>query len=160
MALTRLRTSLAFVLAALTLAALTSPALARLKKSGDVVKATYEATKADADGNLTITLTLKIDKTYHLYANPVGNDDLADAATVVTVEGKEKPESVKIEYPAGEVVKDKTLGDYKVYEDKVTIKAQVRRAKGDTEPLTVSIKLQACTSSMCLVPDTIKLTVK
>jgi thiol:disulfide interchange protein len=160
MALTRLRSPLALLLAGLTLAALASPALARLKKSGDVVKATAEATKPDADGNQTITVTLKIDKPYHLYANPVGNDDLADAATVVAIEGKQKPEEVKIEYPAGEAVKDKTLGDYKVYEGKQTIKAQVRRAKGDTEPLTVSIKLQACTKSSCLVPDTIKLTVR
>jgi hypothetical protein len=146
-------------MAGLVVAVCAVPASARLKKSGDVVKVKAEAGKPDAEGNLTITLTLTIDKPYHIYANPVGNDDLADAATVVTVEAKDKRQDATIEYPAGEVEKDKTIGDYKIYEDKVTIKAKLRRAKDDTSPLTVKIKLQACTSTGCLEPDTVKVTV-
>src|SRR5262249_38283190 len=130
----------------------------RAKKSNDVVKAVAEATRPDAEGNQTVTLTLTIEKPYHLYANPVGNDSLDDAATVVTIEAKDKPQIVKIEYPAGKVKKDAALGDYKIYEDKVTIKAQVRRAQGDTSPLAVSIKLQACDDHTCLVPGTVKVT--
>ena len=57
------------------------------------------------------------------------------------------------------LVKDAVLGKYNTYEDKVTIKATVKRAKGDTSPLDVSIKLQACDEKMCLLPATIKLTV-
>ena len=64
-----------------------------------------------------------------------------------------------VEYPAGKLVKDKVVGDYKVYDDKVTIKAMVKRAKGDTSPLEVSVKFQACTEKQCLVPATVKLTV-
>jgi DsbC/DsbD-like thiol-disulfide interchange protein len=145
--------------AGLALAVCAAPASARGKKSNDVVKAVAEATRPDADGNQTITLTLTVEKPYHIYANPVGNDSLDDAATVVAIEAKEKPEAVKVDYPPGEVKKDAALGDYKIYEGKVTIKAQVRRARGDSGPLAVSIKLQACDKSSCLVPGTVKLTV-
>ena len=57
------------------------------------------------------------------------------------------------------VIDDKVLGKYRVYEGKVTIKAAVRRAKGDTSPLEVSVKLQACDDKQCLLPATIKRTV-
>ena len=58
--------------------------------------------------------------------------------TVVTVNGKEKPQDVKVEYPAGKTVKDPDLKiEYKTYEDKVEIKALVQRAKGDSGPLSV-----------------------
>jgi hypothetical protein len=153
------RVWLAVVVIGLALAVCGTPAFARPKKSDDVVKANAETTKPDAEGNQTITLTLTVDKPYHVYANPVGNDSLDDAATTVTVEAGQKPEALKVDYPPGEVKKDATLGDYKIYEGKVTIKAQVRRARGDTSPLTVSIKLQACDNSSCLLPGTVKLTV-
>jgi DsbC/DsbD-like thiol-disulfide interchange protein len=161
MGLTTLRrTPLAIVFACLALAAFAMPVCARAKKSSDVVKATAEATKPDADGNQTVTLTLNVEKPYHIYANPVGLMDLEDAATVVSVDGAQKPEAVKVDYPAGEVIKDKALGDYKVYEGKVTIKAQVRRAKGDTGELTLTIKLQACDDKSCLPPGSIKVTAR
>jgi DsbC/DsbD-like thiol-disulfide interchange protein len=139
---------------------LTMPgALAQGKKSDSVVKATATATKPDADGNQVVTVTLAHDSGWHTYANPVGQDDLANAQTVVTVNAKTKPEDVKVEYPAGKLIKDKVVGDYKVYDDKVTIKAVVKRAKGDTSPLEVSVKFQACTDKQCLVPATVKLMV-
>ena len=40
------------------------------------------------------------------------------------------------------MVKDKTIGDYKIYEEKATIKATVRRAKGDKSPFEISVKFQ------------------
>jgi uncharacterized protein len=139
---------------------------ARAVKSDSVVKVTASATRLDAGGNQVVTLNLDVEKPWHLYANPVGNEDLTDAATVVTVGAREKPEAVKVEYPEGKLEKDKAIGDYKIYEGKVTIKAQVRRAKGDTSPLEVSIKVQACSKSpdgkdggKCLEPATIKVQV-
>jgi DsbC/DsbD-like thiol-disulfide interchange protein len=137
----------------------TPGAFAQGKKSDSVVKATATATKPDGDGNQTVTVTLAHDSGWHTYANPVGQDDLAGAQTTVTINAKTKPEDVKIEYPAGKLVKDKVVGDYKVYDDKVTIKAVVKRAKGDTSPLEVSVKFQACTEKQCLVPATVKLMV-
>jgi hypothetical protein len=134
------------------------PALGQAKKSESVVKATATADKPDTDGKQTVTITLDIEKPWHLYANPVGNEDLASVQTVVTVSSKVKPESVKVDYPAGKQHTDKD-GKYNVYEGKVTIKAQVKRAKGDSGPLEVNIKLQACDNRSCLFPSTVKVPV-
>jgi hypothetical protein len=153
----------AVLLASLALLAAGTFALARPDKSDAKVKVTATATRPDANGNQVLTLNLDIEKPWHLYANPVGNEDMADAQTVVTVTAKEKPEAVKVEYPEGKVATDKSIGKYKIYEGKVAIKAQVRRAKGDTSPLEVSIKVQACktegNSGVCLLPGTVKVTV-
>jgi len=130
-----------------------------LKKSDGVVKVSATADKPDADGKQTVTIVLAHDAGWHTYANPVGLEDLASAQTSVTVSAKEKPDDVKVEYPAGKLVKDKVVGDYKVYEDKVTIKAAVKRAKGDASPLEVTVKFQACTDKQCLLPAAVKLTV-
>jgi hypothetical protein len=160
MALTNFRRGPGAVLViGMALVLASAPALAKPKTSSDVVKVVAEATRPDADGNQTVTFKLAIDNPYHIYANPVGNESLDDAATSITVDAAQKPQAVKVDFPAGEIIKDKTLGDYKVYEGKVTIKAHVRRAPGDTSPLAVSIKLQACDNNTCLVPGTIKFTV-
>ncbi len=132
-----------------------------LKKPADVVKvkAAAEPPKPGADGKQVITVTLAIDKGWHVYANPVGVEDLAAAQTTVTVGGKAKPEDVRIEYPKGTEVEDNVVGKYRVYEDAVTIKAAVRRAPGDAGPLEVAVKFQACTKQQCLLPATVKVTV-
>jgi thiol:disulfide interchange protein len=127
--------------------------------SESVVKSEAKAEKADADGKQVVTITLTIDKKYHVYANPVGLEDLQSSQTIVTVTSKTKPESVKVEYPKGEVKEDKVVGNYKIYKGKVTIKATVQRARGDTGPLQVAVKLQACDSKTCLMPSTVKLSV-
>jgi hypothetical protein len=129
------------------------------KRSDAVVKATAVADKTAADGKQTIKLTLVIDRDWHVYANPVGNEGLESAQTTVAVAGKAKPNSVKVEYPKGKVVKDQIVGDYNVYEGTVEIKAVVERAAGDTGPLEVTVKLQACNEKTCLLPATVKLSV-
>jgi DsbC/DsbD-like thiol-disulfide interchange protein len=133
---------------------------ARSTKSDSVVKITAEAGKPDAAGKQVIKLFLTIDKGWHIYANPVGNEDFANAATVVKVTGATPPREVKIDYPAGKVEKDAQIGDYKVYEDKVVITAHVQRAPGDTGPLDVSVSLQSCNAKTCLQPATVKVPVK
>jgi DsbC/DsbD-like thiol-disulfide interchange protein len=134
------------------------PVLAQAKKSDAVVKTTATADKPDADGKQTVTITLDIEKPWHLYANPPGNEDVENAQTVITVTSKTKPENVKVEYPPGKLHKD-PLGDFKIYEGKVVIKAHVKRAKGDSGPLEVSIKMQACSDKTCLIPSTVKVPV-
>jgi DsbC/DsbD-like thiol-disulfide interchange protein len=148
-----------FAALALVFAALAGAAAAQLKKSDTVVKVEAKGDKPAADGTQVVTVTLTIDKGWHLYANPVGNDDLLTNQVTVSVSSKNKLQDVKVEYPAGKVVKDKVVGDYKTYEGTVTIKATVRRAKGDSEPLDVAVRVQACDASTCLVPATVKLTV-
>jgi DsbC/DsbD-like thiol-disulfide interchange protein len=142
---------------ALTLAA--TSVFAQGLKSDSKVKATAKADKPDADGKQVVTLTLTIEKGWHLYANPVGLEDLESSKTTVTVSAKVKPEEVKIEYPAGKSIKD-AVGEYKVYEDKAEIKIIVRRAKDDTSPLELAVKLQACSDKTCLLPAEIKLKVE
>jgi hypothetical protein len=126
-----------------------------VQKSDAVVKVSAKADKPGDDGKQTVTVTLAIDKSWHLYANPVGQEDLAEAQTVMTVSAKEKPTDVKIDYPAGKVTKDKVVGDYKVYEGEVTIKATLKRAKGDASAPEVTLKFQACNEKMCLLPATV-----
>jgi DsbC/DsbD-like thiol-disulfide interchange protein len=145
---------------ALAFAIFATAAPAQLKKSDSVVKVEAKAGKIADDGTQNVTVTLNIDKGWHLYANPVGNDDLTDNQVLVTLSAKNKLQNVKIEYPEGKLVMDKSAGDHKIYEGTVTIKASVRRAKGDTDPIDVAVKIQACDKSTCLVGTTVKLTAK
>jgi DsbC/DsbD-like thiol-disulfide interchange protein len=149
--------ALASALLATTL--MVPPLAGAVKDSSSVVKATAKATKPDDSGKQTLTVNLEIEKPYHIYANPVELDDLADVQTVMTVKAKRKPRSVKVTYPEGETQRTGALV-YKVYEGKVTLKAEIQRAKGDTSPLEVKISVQACTKSRCLLPGEVKLTVK
>src|SRR5262245_35173661 len=99
-------------LSAACLLAAGGPAAAQAQKSDSVVKATARADKPDGDGNQTVTITLEVDKPWHLYANPVGNDMLTAAQT--SVRFLTKVEDAKFDFPAGKIVKDSTVGDYKV----------------------------------------------
>ncbi len=128
------------------------------KKSDSVVKAKAVADKIGADGQQVVTLTLKIDDGWHLYANPVP-EDFPGIPVAVTVDGKTKPKDVKVEYPTGTLVKDPLAGDHRVYEKEAKIKVTVKREAGDAGPLDFSIKVQSCSKQTCLVPGVIKLTV-
>lgn len=125
-------------------------------KSDSKVKVAIKSTKAGNEETVVVTLT--IDKGWHIYANPVGLEDLASSQTALTIEGNPKPEGVKIDYPAGKLVKDTVVGDHKIYEEEVVLKAQVRRT--DNGPLTVAVKFQACSDKQCLLPATIKKVIK
>jgi thiol:disulfide interchange protein len=138
------------------LVAFVVPVSALPKGSDSVVKATATASKPDADGKETVTITLTIDPKFHLYANPVGNEDLKSNQVVVSFK---KCVTSKIAYPAGEVKEDKILGDYKIYKGKATITAVVKRAASG-DPLAVEIKVAACDDKSCLAPATVKVTVK
>jgi DsbC/DsbD-like thiol-disulfide interchange protein len=137
-----------------------SPIWAAAKSSADMVKVEASGGKIDADGTQEVTLTINVEEGWHLYANPVGNADLTSAQTTVTITGKTKPKDVKIEYPKGKIIEDKTIGNYSTYDGKVVIKAKVSRAKDDTGPLDVTIKLQACNEKLCLPPGKVKVEVK
>jgi DsbC/DsbD-like thiol-disulfide interchange protein len=132
----------------------------KAKTSADKVKARISATRPDVAGKQVVTITLNIEKPWHIYANPVRNDTVAEAKTVVEITGKVKPRSVKVDYPPGIAHTDEILKEtYRVYEDQVTIRAQVQRAAGDTGPLQVSIRVNACKKNVCLAPGQITLNV-
>jgi DsbC/DsbD-like thiol-disulfide interchange protein len=143
-------------LAGLALLVAEGKAPAQAKKSDAVVKVKAAPATPNADGTTTVRIDLAIDKGWHLYANPVGQEDLADTATTVSVGGAAKAEAV--DYPAGKLVKDKTVGNYRVYEDKATITAKVRRPAGGG-PIDLSVKFTACSDTRCLPPATVRLTV-
>ena len=138
------------------LAALAATASARPTGSDSVVKATATASKPDAEGKQTVTITLTIDPKYHLYANPVGNPDFDSNQVVASFTNGT---ASKISYPAGELKKYKIVGDYKIYKGKATITAVVKPAKAG-DPIDLTIKLQACSDKACLAPATVKVSAK
>ena len=151
---------LGFALFGLALASLVSNnTVAGGTKSENQVKASAEASKIDAKGTQTVTITLDIAKGWHLYANPVNHEFLEGGQTTVKIAAKEKPSSVKIKYPAGKTIVDKKE-KYDIYEGVVKIEATVKRAANDTSPLEISVAVQACDSKVCLQPSTLKLTAK
>jgi uncharacterized protein YyaL (SSP411 family) len=127
-------------------------------RSDSVVKVASNV-KALAEGKQELTITLTIDKGWHLYANPPGQDDFVPSQTTMTVEAKKPLGDLNIKYPDGKDVFDQVLGRYKVYEDKVELKATFKRAAGDTSPLEVKLKFQSCNDKTCLLPGTKTLSV-
>lgn len=121
-------------------------------KSDSEVKVTASMAKPD-----TISIKLSVNKGWHIYANPVGNQTLASAATVVNVTGA-KAEDVQVSYPPGKVKKDEA-GSYRIYEGEVDIQATLKKAPG-AGPVEVSVRFMACNDKTCLLPATVKLKAK
>jgi DsbC/DsbD-like thiol-disulfide interchange protein len=162
---TQMKTPLRLVLAALFLfatLAVVSTSTAGGRKSDSEVKIKATATPLDASGKQEVVLTLDVNKGWHLYANPVGNEDFESARTQVKIESKSAPATVKIDYPKGNVHDVKMIGKMNVYQGKVEIRASVQRAQGDQSPLDVSVKFMACgdENGQCLLPANVKLQVK
>jgi DsbC/DsbD-like thiol-disulfide interchange protein len=129
------------------------------KESKDAVKITATADKPDANGTQNVVIALEIEPKWHLYANPVKNDDMTSAQTVVKLSAGGKLSDVKITYPPGKQRKD-SIGTYDIYEGKVEIKASVRREKGDNSPLDLAVQVSACDETKCLLPSTVKIKVE
>jgi uncharacterized protein len=124
-------------------------------KSASKVKASVEASKVEKDGKQTVTITLAIEKGWHLYANPVNHEFLEGAQTTVKITGKAS--EIKVKYPEGRTHIDKKE-KYDIYEGTVKIPVTLKRAAGDTSALEISVAVQACDDKLCLQPSTIKLT--
>jgi DsbC/DsbD-like thiol-disulfide interchange protein len=136
---------------------LTLPGQKPKDKKLDPVKVEAKGGPIDDMGNQIVTVTITIEKGWHIYANPVGNSELEGSDTVVKVTGKGLKSVVKTNYPKGKEEKS-AIGKYKSYENKVAITVTVERAKND-EPLEVSVRYQACDEHNCLLPKTVKLKV-
>jgi len=142
------------------LAGLPVLAHAQATKSDSVVKVEVDPGKIENDKQ-TITLTLSIHKGYHIYANHIGQENIA-LPTEVTISGKTTPQAVKISYPPGKLEQNEFVGDHYIYERKAVIAADVRRAKGDTGPLKAAIRVQACSEGQdgkCLLPATVEVNI-
>lgn len=132
-------------------------------KAPEPVKASAAITsqKITGDGSVAVslTLTLEVEKGWHAYANPAGDESLIP--TTIEVKAANKLEDVKVSYPAGKERKEEGVKEtIYTYEGKISIPITLRRPlvekKADTSPLEISIKYQACSESKCLPPKTIK----
>ena len=127
------------------------------EKSDSKIKATAKAEKVGADGKQKVTITIAIEKSWYIYANPVKSEDFEDNATRITfLKGKDKLKAT-VDYPVG---KTKEVGKirYNIYEGSVTIEAVVDRKMGDTGALIVAIEVNSCSGGTCLAPGTVRLT--
>jgi len=122
----------------------------------DPVKVQASAGKS-AGQTQVVLVELKIDKGWHVYANPVDREELVDAETVVTVKAGGKAVRATVNYPEGKTHTDKAVGTFKVYEGKVVIPVEFTKTDAAVE---VSVRFQACDESRCLPPKTVKLSVK
>jgi hypothetical protein len=145
------------LLALLLLGGLHGAVLAGGEKSDSKVKATATATKPDADGKQTVTITLAIEKGFHLLANPVNNELFEGNELSVKITAKEKIK-VDVKYPIGKKKKERQY-EWDIYEGTVKVEAQVVRTKDDVSPLVVNVWVRAFDARGCLLPATIKLTV-
>lgn len=123
------------------------------------VKASAAVGKIDAAGKQTVTVTLVIDRNWHIYANPVKNDDLKSAATELKFYIGGKLVKADITYPAGQLYKDPSGPKYncQVYEGKVDIQAVLQRTANDANPIDIDVKFSACDSKNCLTPAEVRL---
>lgn len=128
---------------------------AKARRSDAVVKVSAQAAAPDGDGKQVLTVTLKVDDQWHIYANSLPKD-FPGIPTSIKVSARSKLEDVKVDYPEDKWVKE---GEYNAFEGTVPIKVTLRRSKGDTSPLEVTVSFQSCTKTSCLFPATVKQTV-
>lgn len=111
------------------------------------VKVTHVVSKADSAGKQKVTFTLDIKEGWHLYANPVGDEEYAPNATQIKAKGA----TIKVTYPPGKVKTDNEGGkvrSFNVYKGKVQIVAEITRS-ADT-PAELTLQYNACDSMRCL----------
>ena len=120
------------------------------------VKSSATVTPIGADGKQTVTVTLIVDKGWHIYANPVKNEMLESTKTIIKITAAAKLANVDVRYPAGKFYKDKFGIESMVYENKVEIPVVIQRAAGDTSPLDVDVTFGACDDASCLIPATVR----
>lgn len=128
-------------------------------KSDSQVKAAIEASKPDAEGKQVITITLDVNKGWYIYANPIDNKDFLPNQTNLRVLAGKKEVEAKFDFPPGVT---KTVGkeSYKVWKDKITIKAHVVRP-ADVKEMEIHVRLSSCSEAemICLIPATVRLKV-
>jgi len=125
----------------------------KVTESADVVKPKLTLDPAK-DGKRNFTLAMTVDAPWHLYANPVGLELLAESQTEVTVYVGGKKVDAKIEYPKGKEINDSIGAKYSIYEGAVSIKGTFPYTEGEVE---IRVKLTACKEGTCLKPSVVKL---
>jgi DsbC/DsbD-like thiol-disulfide interchange protein len=135
-------------------------AAAQSKRSDAVVKIEPAAGPIGRDGRQQISVKLTIDPTWHLTANPAGNEAYENCQVKISVAGQQPLKDVQISYPAGKEMQDEDGGRFRGYEGEVVLRAIVLREAGDTAPLELTLFLQACQGNKCLASATVKRTIR
>lgn len=123
-------------------------------KGSETVVKTSASIKSEG-GATVLLVRLEVEKGWHVYANPPGNDDLKSVATSVSLAGGTKAE---VTYPSGKQVIDPVVGNYRVYEG--TEEIRIKLASQPAGPVKVSVSFQACNEKSCLQPAKVMLEVK
>lgn len=108
------------------------------------VRMQVQADPAATDHTQRIRVTLTIADGYHIFAVPLGIEEVFND-TLLTLSVK----SAKIAYPPGEPVKCEPLGTYYVYRKQVTLDAVIKRAAGDKTPVEVRMRVRPLESTGC-----------
>ncbi len=130
------------------------------KSSADVVKVELHGGNL-ADGLETVNVTITVAKGWHIYANPVGNDTLAESATVVELRADGKKVASQVpKYPKG-TPKKSDLGEHAVYDGAFGVVVELYHEDiKDVKKLTARVTLVACSDKVCLAPATITVEMK
>ncbi len=128
------------------------PGSAKPKVSADTVTAKLALDPAK-DGTRTFTLTLTVSAPWHLYANPVGSELLAESQTEVEVRVGGKKVEAKVSYPKGKEITDSTGAKYRIYEGTVKVTGSFTTTEGAVE---LRVKLSSCKEGLCLPPSMLK----
>jgi hypothetical protein len=111
------------------------------------VKIDVAAEKPNADGEQRIVVTLTIQPTHFVYANPPGHEALVGQEPVLMLTASNHPREAKVIYPAGDLREDADVGDYRVYTGTVTFVALVKPLKD--EPLQVTVRVRPYSAAGC-----------
>lgn len=140
-----------------------SPERERLAKTSEaVVKVDAISERPDASGKTAIRVKLTIQSGWHLAPNPAPASTASPPTTIALVTGKKQ--DVRVQYPPGRTVYEPNLRTNIVaYVDEVVIPVSVTRASGDTGPLELSVRFQACchlpNQGKCLMPAEVRVAV-
>jgi uncharacterized protein len=104
-----------------------------------------------------ITVTMVVDKGYHVNANPATFDYLIP--TALSVEGVS---DLRVTYPAGTLFKPQFAPDgLKVYEGTITLNGIAPKGSlALRKPIAAALRVQACNDQVCLPPATLPIDVK
>ncbi len=130
------------------------------KSSADVVKVELRPGNL-ADGLEKVNVVIIVAKGWHIYANPVGNDKLAESATVVEIRADGKVVEYSSPIWSKPTDKKSELGEYKVHEGVCGVEVELSHdAIKNAKVLSARVKLVACNDKVCLAPATVTVEMK
>jgi hypothetical protein len=102
-----------------------------------------------AHGLQIVSVVLRIQPTYFVYANPQPDFGSLQSRLVITTRNPKT--IVRVIYPEGRELKS-GLFSYRVYEECVAIQAIVQRVEGDNSPLEGLLLIEAASGTLFSLP--------